>query len=72
MAFQILPRPLDEAHGELTHKQSFKREVVERSWMELIEPMYERKHLSLAVDGGALRIPNWVLREMSVCSTRSR
>ena len=66
VAFQVLPRALDEEHGELTHKQSFKREVVEKSWRELIEPMYERKHLSLAVDGGQLRIPNWVLREMSV------
>jgi long-subunit acyl-CoA synthetase (AMP-forming)/GNAT superfamily N-acetyltransferase len=66
VAFQILPRPLDEEHGELTHKQSFKREAVEAGWKELIEPMYERKHLSLAIDGGLLRIPNWVLREMSV------
>lgn len=66
VAFRILPRALDEAHGELTHKQSFRREVVERNWAELIEPMYERKHLSLPVDGGTLRIPNWVLREMSV------
>src|SRR5512133_280816 len=66
VAFQVLPRALDEEHGELTHKQSFKREVVEKSWRELIEPMYERKHLALAVDGGQLRIPNWVLREMSV------
>jgi len=66
VAFRILPRPLDEAHGELTHKQSFKRDVIEKNWGELIQPMYERKHLTLAVDGGHLRIPNWVLREMSV------
>jgi long-subunit acyl-CoA synthetase (AMP-forming)/GNAT superfamily N-acetyltransferase len=66
VAFQLLPRALDEANGELTHKQSFKREVVEKNWKELIDPMYERKHLSLAVEGGTLRIPNWVLREMSV------
>lgn len=66
VAFQVLPRALDEEHGELTHKQSYKREAVEKNWGELIEPMYERKYLSLAVDGGLLRIPNWVLREMSV------
>jgi long-chain acyl-CoA synthetase len=66
VAFQILPRALDEESGELTHKASFKREAVEKNWKELIEPMYERKHLALAVAGGTLRIPNWVLREMSV------
>jgi long-subunit acyl-CoA synthetase (AMP-forming)/GNAT superfamily N-acetyltransferase len=66
VAFQVLPRALDEEHGELTHKQSFKREAVEANWRALIEPMYERKHLSLAVEGGTLRVPNWVLRELSV------
>jgi long-subunit acyl-CoA synthetase (AMP-forming) len=66
VAFQVLPRALDEAHGELTHKHTFKRDVVERSWHDLIERMYEQKHLALAVDGGFLRIPNWVLRELGI------
>ncbi|HEX8910070.1 MAG TPA: GNAT family N-acetyltransferase [Anaeromyxobacteraceae bacterium] len=66
VAFQVLPRALDEAHGELTHKLSFKREAVEESWAELIEKMYVQKHLALTVDGMFLRIPNWVLREMGV------
>jgi long-subunit acyl-CoA synthetase (AMP-forming)/GNAT superfamily N-acetyltransferase len=66
VAFQVLPRALDEEHGELTHKHSFKREVVERNWRPLIDRMYEQKHLSFQVDGAFLRIPNWVLREMGV------
>lgn len=66
VAFQVLPRALDEAHGELTHKLSFKRDVVEKNWDELIEKMYVQKHLALTVDGMFLRIPNWVLREMGV------
>jgi long-chain acyl-CoA synthetase len=66
VAFQVLPRALDEAHGELTAKLSFKREVVEKNWLELIEKMYVQKHLALTVDGRFLRIPNWVLREMGV------
>jgi len=66
VAFQVLPRALDEGHGELTHKQTFKREVVERSWSELIDRMYEQKHLALPLDGFFLRIPNWVLREIGV------
>jgi len=66
VAFQILPRALDVDHGELTHKHTFKREVVEQSWKALIEKMYEQKHLALALDGAFLRIPNWVLREIGV------
>jgi long-subunit acyl-CoA synthetase (AMP-forming) len=66
VTFQILPRALDVEHGELTHKFSFKREVVDQNWRELIERMYEQRHLALSVDGRFLRIPNWVLRELSV------
>jgi long-subunit acyl-CoA synthetase (AMP-forming)/GNAT superfamily N-acetyltransferase len=66
VAFQILPRALDAEHGELTHKLTFKREVVEKNWKELIDKMYEQKHLALALDGQFLRIPNWVLREIGV------
>jgi long-subunit acyl-CoA synthetase (AMP-forming) len=67
VGFQILPRALDLEHGELTHKHTFKREVVEKSWKELIDRMYEQKHLAFPLDaGGFLRIPNWVLREMGV------
>lgn len=66
VAFQVLPRALDEAHGELTHKGTFKRDVVERSWAPLIDKMYEQKHLALPVDGISLRIPNWLLRELGV------
>jgi long-subunit acyl-CoA synthetase (AMP-forming) len=66
VGFQILPRALDQEHGELTLKHTFKREVVEKSWKELVDRMYEQKHLAFPIDGGFLRIPNWVLREMGV------
>ena len=66
VAFEVLPRALDEAHGELTHKLTFKREAVERNWSALVEKMYEQKHLALSVDGTFVRIPNWVLREIGV------
>ena len=64
VAFRLLPRPLDQENGELTHKQTFKREVVERNWADLIEPMYQQKRLALPVGDMFLRIPNWVLREL--------
>jgi long-subunit acyl-CoA synthetase (AMP-forming) len=66
VAFQVLPRALDAEHGELTHKQTFRREVVEKNWKALIDPMYERKHLAFSLDGLFLRVPNWLLREVGV------
>jgi long-subunit acyl-CoA synthetase (AMP-forming)/GNAT superfamily N-acetyltransferase len=66
VAFAILPRALDVEHGELTAKLSFKRDVIEKIWAPLIDTLYGEKHLSLAVDGMTLRVPKWVLREMSV------
>ncbi len=66
VGFQVLPRALDLEHGELTHKHTFKREVVEKNWKELVDRMYEQKHLAFQLDGAFLRIPNWVLREIGV------
>ena len=66
VTFRVLDRPLDEAHGELTHKATFKRDVVEKNWRSLIATMYEQKSLSLAVEGLGLKVPNWVLRELGV------
>ena len=66
VAFEILPRALDEAHGELTHKLTFKRDVVERNWGALVERMYEQRHVSFPVEGLLLRVPSWVLREIGV------
>ncbi|HTP28359.1 MAG TPA: AMP-binding protein, partial [Anaeromyxobacteraceae bacterium] len=66
LAFQTLPRALDAEHGELTHKGTYRREVIEENWAALIAKLYEQKYLSIAVDGAFLRIPNWVLREMIV------
>ncbi len=66
VSFQVLPRALDEEHGELTKKSTFKREVVEQNWKDLIDKMYRQKHLALPVESFYLRIPNWVLREMGV------
>jgi long-subunit acyl-CoA synthetase (AMP-forming)/GNAT superfamily N-acetyltransferase len=66
VAFHVLPRPLDAEHGELTHKLTFKREVVERNWKDVIGRMYEQRHLAFSLDGALLRVPNWVLRAIGV------
>ncbi|HET8725695.1 MAG TPA: AMP-binding protein, partial [Anaeromyxobacteraceae bacterium] len=66
VAFRILDRALDADHGELTHKGTFKRDVVEKNWKPLIDGMYAHRAISLPVDGLGLRVPNWVLRELGV------
>jgi long-subunit acyl-CoA synthetase (AMP-forming)/GNAT superfamily N-acetyltransferase len=66
VAFQVLPRALDVDHGELTHKHTFRREVVEGNWAALVDVMYEQKHLTLPVAGTQVRVPNWVLRQIGV------
>jgi long-subunit acyl-CoA synthetase (AMP-forming) len=66
VAFRILERALEAEHGELTAKGTFKRDVVEKNWLELIGGMYQSRALSLTVDGVGLRVPNWVLRELGV------
>ncbi|HET8538515.1 MAG TPA: GNAT family N-acetyltransferase [Anaeromyxobacter sp.] len=66
VAFEVLDRALDAEHGELTHKLSFKRDVIERNWKPVVDRMYERKHLALPVANAFLRVPNWVLREIGV------
>ena len=66
VAFRILDRALDAEHGELTHKGSFKRDVVEKNWKQLIDGMYQHRAITLQIEGTGLRIPNWVLRELGV------
>lgn len=39
--FRLLPRDLDIEHGELTPSLKLKRPVVERTYKDLIEEMYE-------------------------------
>jgi long-subunit acyl-CoA synthetase (AMP-forming)/GNAT superfamily N-acetyltransferase len=64
VSFAILPRALDQEHGELTAKLSFKRDVIEKNWAAEIDKLYGEKHLALPVDGMILRLPKWVLREL--------
>ncbi|MGC4121112.1 MAG: AMP-binding protein [Myxococcales bacterium] len=62
--FAVLDRPLDEAHGELTPKGSFRREAVEEHFRQLIEPMYRSAEARLPVKTIDLVLPHWLLREL--------
>jgi long-chain acyl-CoA synthetase len=64
--YALLDRPLSADHGELTAKLTYKRDVVEKHFAHLIEPMYQELHISLSVGGFEVTIPNWVMREIGV------
>jgi len=61
--FNIIDRAFDDAHGELTPKQTYKRKVIEENFKEVIESMYVRNDTGVYVGTTEVRIPNWFLRE---------
>lgn len=66
VAFQILPRALSEANGELTPKGTFKRQEVEARWIDLIEPMYLERGFEVRLPSTMVRVPTWLLRTIGV------
>lgn len=66
VAFQVLPRALSEPEGELTPKGTFKRQIIEQRWSDLIEPMYREQHVEIRLTSCTVQVPNWLLREIGV------
>ncbi len=66
--FRIITRAFDDANGELTPKGTYKRRVIEKSFEELIQSMYQKDHLSLPLGKYEVKIPNWFLREKGALS----
>ncbi len=61
--FRIIDRPFDDAHGELTPKQTYKRKIIEKNFSDLIQTMYAKNDTSVFVGTMEVKIPNWFLRE---------
>ena len=61
--FRIINRPFDDTHGELTPKHTYKRNVIEKNFSDLIESMYVKNDTSVFVGTTEVKIPNWFLRE---------
>ena len=66
--FKIIDRPFSDEHHELTAKGTYKRRVIEKNFEELIQSMYQKDHLSLALGKYEVKIPNWFLREKGALS----
>lgn len=66
--FRIIDRPFSDEHNELTPKGTYKRRVIEKNFDQIIKSMYQKDHLSLAINNYELKIPNWFLREKGALS----
>jgi long-chain acyl-CoA synthetase len=66
--FRIINRGFSEEYLELTPKGTYKRRAIEKNFDELIQSMYQKDHLLLAVGKNEIKIPNWFLREKGALS----
>ena len=66
--FKIIDRPFSDEHNELTPKGTYKRRVIENNFESIIDSMYQKDHLSLALGKCEIKIPNWFLREKGALS----
>jgi len=61
--FTIIDRDFDPEKDELTPKGTYKRKVVEKNFVDFIQPMYDRHYIMIGIKDREIRIPNWLLRE---------
>jgi len=66
--FRIIDRAFSTDHGELTPKSTYKRNVIEKNFSDIIEEMYTENFVSVTVSNIEVRIPNWFLREIGCLS----
>ncbi len=67
--FAIINRDFSENHGEVTSKNTFRRNKILENFSDTIEPMYERNYISLHLGAKEIRIPNWLIREIGATRT---
>jgi long-subunit acyl-CoA synthetase (AMP-forming) len=51
---------------ELTQKGTYKRKQILKNFREIINPMYQKNHITLSYKNYQVHIPNWLLREKGV------
>ena len=64
--YAIIQRDFSEDDGELTRKETYKRNIILKNFAEIIDTMYEKIYTSLMCEGFEIRIPNWLIREKGV------
>ena len=63
--FAIIKRDFN-SDDELTQKGTYKRKQILKNFREIINPMYEKNHITLSCKNYQIHIPNWLLREKGV------
>ncbi|HDZ58882.1 MAG TPA: hypothetical protein ENH47_02290, partial [Ignavibacteriales bacterium] len=61
--FRIIDREFSAGEGELTLKGTYKRNVIDKNFSDLISTMYKRSYINIAAGNAKIRIPTWFLRE---------
>ena len=64
--YAIIQRDFSEEYGELTRKETYKRNIILKNFTEIIDTLYEKIYTSLMCEGFEIRIPNWLIREKGV------
>jgi long-chain acyl-CoA synthetase len=64
--FALLYRDFDLEHGELTPKGSYHRKAIERNFADVIDALYQRPWVELAVGDLRVRIPRWFHRDLGI------
>ena len=64
--FAIIQRDFSVEHGELTRKETYKRNIILKNFAEIINPMYVKNYTSLISKKIEIRIPNWLIREKGI------
>ena len=70
--FAIVDRDFSEHHGELTSKNTFRRNKILENFSNVIDPMYHRNYVALHLGAKEIRIPNWLIREIGATRTDIR
>ncbi len=61
--FRTVERAFSDAHGEITHKGTYKRRVIEQNFKDTIDSMYKKNYLTVHCAGLEVRVPNGFIRE---------
>jgi len=68
--FAVIDRDLDPDRGELTPKGTYRRKTIERSFSDVIGPLYRRT--TLDVGGARVTVPNWLFQALGLTSEELR
>ncbi len=64
--YALIKRDFDKSKDEITAKNTYKRKNILKNFSDVIDPMYEKSHISLIRSNYEIRVPNWLMREKSL------